>query len=269
MIKINKLSKTFGDISALKDFSAEIPKGTVGILGPNGAGKSTTLKMICGEIKPSTGYVEVLGQDVWDSTELKKRIGYAPEHDSMYPWMSAKQFIYAMAKLNGLRDSKLDKAVDEVLRRVKLKKVENRKLKGFSKGMRQRIKLAQALVHDPDLLILDEPLNGLDPVGRVEMINLIHDLGDEGKNVLVSSHVLHEVERMANQVVVLHQGKRLAEGKIHDIREMINDVPHTIKLSVDKPREISKVLIGLDYVSSIKVVKKDGREDIHVKTDNP
>lgn len=263
------LTKTYGLVIGVNQLYIRIKPGITGLLGPNGAGKSTTLKMICGEIKPTTGFVKLFGQDVWDNVELKRRIGYAPEHDSIYPWMSAKQFVTSLGKLNGLEGNNLAESVDRVLKRVGLKKVENRKLRGFSKGMRQRIKLAQALVHDPEFLILDEPLNGLDPVGRVEMINLIHELGDEGKSILVSSHILHEVERMADQIVVIHQGRRLAEGKIHDIREMINDVPHTIKTVVDKPRELSKILIGLDYVSSIKLVKKDGQEDIHVRTDNP
>ena len=205
------VSRWYGDTVALADVSFALGSGVTGLLGHNGAGKSTALKLCAGFTSPSTGSVRVLGTDLARSPDTYRRIGIAHDRDALWPFLTARAMVALCARLRGVGDP--DRAAAQALRQVGLADVADRKLRGFSHGMRQRVKLAQALAHDPELLLLDEPLNGLDPAQRRHIVELITRLGDEGRTVLVSSHVLHEVERMAPRVLVLVNGQIAVENE--------------------------------------------------------
>jgi len=262
IIQTKNLSKWYGTVLALNDVSINVEEGITGLLGPNGAGKSTFLKIAIGFIKENKGDIKVLGMDVWDNTELKKRIGYCPENDAFYSFMTGYDFLKTMGRLNKIKDFK---RINKVLKEVDLWDDRNRVISGYSKGMRQKLKVAQALLHDPDLLFLDEPLSGADPIARIKIMEITKKLVEDGKNIIVSSHILHEVERMADKVLLINKGRVLAEGKIHEIREAIDKFPHSVKLLTKEKRKLAKLLIGYDFVESIKLLENG----IILKTPRP
>jgi ABC-2 type transport system ATP-binding protein len=253
VVSANDVSKWYGQVIGLNDVSLEIPPGITGLLGPNGAGKSTFLKLATGLIRPSKGSLTVLGQDPWNNPRLLRRVGLAPEHDSFYENMTGLQFVRLLARVSGMGRAKAEKRSREVLEQVKLTPNMNRRIATYSKGMRQRVKVAQAIVHDPELLFLDEPLTGTDPMGRREMIDFIKGLAKSGKSVLVSSHVLYEVEAMTSNILLIHRGRVLAEGNIHQIRELIDEHPHNVRIEADRPRELAQRLVALPGVVSVKM----------------
>ncbi|MBJ7457323.1 MAG: ABC transporter ATP-binding protein [Thermoleophilia bacterium] len=244
------VSRWYGDTVALADVSFELGPGVTGLLGHNGAGKSTALKLCAGFTQPSSGAVRVLGTDLAASPEAYRRIGIAHDRDALWPFLSARDLVALCARLRGVADP--EAAAMRALAEVGLEDAADRKVKGFSHGMRQRVKLAQALAHDPELLLLDEPLNGLDPAQRRGVVALIHRLGDEGRTVLVSSHVLHEVERMAPRVLVLVNGHLVASGSTAAIRELIADRPRSIRLEATEGRALARELVGAGLVESVR-----------------
>ena len=245
------VSRWYGDTVALADVSFTLGPGVTGLLGHNGAGKSTALKLCAGFTQPSTGTVRVLGTDLAQSPEAYRRIGIAHDRDALWPFLTARAVVALCARLRGAPDP--DAAAERALREVGLEDAADRKVKGFSHGMRQRVKLAQALAHDPELLLLDEPLNGLDPAQRRGVVALIQRMGDEGRTVLVSSHVLHEVERMAPRVLVLVNGHLVASGSTAAIRELIADRPRRIRLEVaNESRALARELVGAGLVESVR-----------------
>jgi ABC-2 type transport system ATP-binding protein len=250
-ISLANVSKWYGDKVALSDVSFAIGPGVTALLGPNGAGKSTALKLLTGQLRPSRGDVRVLGQSVVDNPSLYRRIGLVPEQEGVYPFMTAREFVAFAAKLYRL--PAIDAAVELALRRVGMLDVAERRLGGFSKGMRQRIKIAQALVHEPEVLILDEPLTGADPRQRVELIELFDEMAASGATVLVSSHVLNEVERMGSNVLVLVDGKLAAEGDFRRIRDLMNDRPRRVRVACDAPRAVASQLLLLPGVVEARV----------------
>ncbi|MCK4636483.1 MAG: ABC transporter ATP-binding protein [Methanomicrobia archaeon] len=262
IIQTKNLSKWYGTVLALNDVSINVKEGITGLLGPNGAGKSTFLKIAIGVIKENKGEIKVFGMNVWNNTELKKRIGYCPENDAFYSFMTGYDFLKTMGRLNKIKDFK---RINEVLKDVDLWEDRNRVISGYSKGMRQKLKVAQALLHDPELLFLDEPLSGTDPIARIKIMEITKKLVEDGKNIIVSSHILHEVERMADKVLLINKGRVLAEGKIHEIREAIDKFPHSVKLLTEEKRKLAKLLIGYDFVESVKLLE-DG---ILLKTPKP
>lgn len=247
------VSKWYGQIIGLNDVTLDIEPGITGLLGPNGAGKSTFLKLCTGLIRPSKGSLTVLGQDPWNNPRLLRRIGLAPEHDSFYENMTGLQFVRLLARVSGMGRHKAEKRAREVLEQVKLTPNMNRRIATYSKGMRQRVKIAQAIVHDPELLFLDEPLTGTDPMGRREMIDFIKGLSKSGKSVVVSSHVLYEVEAMTSNILLIHRGRVLAEGNIHQIRELIDEHPHNVRVETDRSRELAQRLVSLPGVVSVRM----------------
>jgi ABC-2 type transport system ATP-binding protein len=249
------VSRWYGDTVALADVSFALEPGVTGLLGHNGAGKSTALKLCAGFTRPSTGTVRVLGTDLAASPEAYRRIGIAHDRDALWPFLTARSMVALCARLRGAPDP--DRAADRALREVGLTDSADRRLRGFSHGMRQRVKLAQALAHDPELLLLDEPLNGLDPAQRRHIVDLIVRLGEEGRTVLVSSHVLHEVERMAPRVLVLVNGHLVASGATQAIRDLIADRPRSIRLRTDDGRGLGRELVGAGLVESVRF--EDGR----------
>jgi ABC-2 type transport system ATP-binding protein len=245
------VSRWYGDTVALADVSFSLGPGVTGLLGHNGAGKSTALKLCAGFTQPSSGTVRVLGTDLAASPEAYRRIGIAHDRDALWPFLTARDMVALCARLRGVADP--EAAALRALADVGLSDAADRKLKGFSHGMRQRVKLAQALAHDPELLLLDEPLNGLDPAQRRGVVELIERLGAEGRTVLVSSHVLHEVERMAPRVLVIVNGHLVASGATAGIRELIADRPRAIRLEADTgARDLARELVGAGLVESVR-----------------
>jgi ABC-2 type transport system ATP-binding protein len=266
-IATEKLCKWYGKVVGINDFTVKIPAGVTGLLGPNGAGKSTFIKLIVGALRPSKGKLEVLGARVWRNTGLLARIGYCPEHDGIYADLSGLEFVAAMARLSGMDETEARRRAEETLDRMGLTKAMNRRLGEYSKGMRQRAKLAQAVVHDPELLLLDEPLTGCDPLARVHITRLIKEMGAEGKTVIVSSHILHEVESMTSEIVLVYKGQVLAEGNIYKIREMIDDHPHKIRVACDRPRELGRELVSNPQIRTLDF--SAGDDAVVIETRDP
>jgi ABC-2 type transport system ATP-binding protein len=221
------------------------------LLGPNGAGKSTTIKLLTGLLRPSRGQVRVLGQSVVNNPKLYRRIGLVPEQEGLYPFLSVREFVELAARLHHLPNPR--EAARGALRIVELSDVENRSLGQCSKGMRQRAKIAQGLVHDPEILILDEPLSGADPRQRLAMMEVFTRLGETGKTILISSHILYEVERMGSNVLVMVNGKLAAEGDFHAIRALMDDRPRRVRVTCSDPRTVSAFLVRLPGTRSIHV----------------
>ena len=216
-VLLENVSKWYGEVIGINDISLAIEGGVTGILGPNGAGKSTLFKLLMGRLKPSQGTVRLFGIDPWKSTSPYRRIGYVSESERMYDWMTSLDFISTLARLHGMsRDEAVERS-KHVLDFVGLEDVHHKEIGKYSKGMRQRVKIAHALVHDPDLIILDEPLHGCDPIARTSIMSVVRELGSQGKTVLISSHILEEIERITEQIVILHNGKLLAIGNLHAI----------------------------------------------------
>ncbi|MGA1848108.1 MAG: ABC transporter ATP-binding protein [Thermoplasmatota archaeon] len=267
IVEVDTVSKFYGKVMGLNEFSVTIGKGMTGLLGPNGAGKSTLLKIITGQIKPSKGAVRVFGKGVWNNPGTNRLIGYCPEQDVLFKNMTGLQFVSFSAKLNGHSPSNADNLAREAVRKVDLTKDMNRSVMGYSKGMRQRIKLAQAMVCDPDLLILDEPLAGTDPIGRVKIMDLLDDIKKDGKEIIVSSHVLHEVERMTESIILVNKGRLVAQGNIHDIRESMDRFPLTVRIRSRERNVIGKMAMDIPGVKSISF--GDDPEELLVRTGHP
>ncbi|MFX0172118.1 MAG: ABC transporter ATP-binding protein [Candidatus Hodarchaeota archaeon] len=270
MIEIENVSKSFGDVVAVSRLSMSVKLASVtGFLGPNGAGKSTTLKLIMGEIRPDTGIVLVNGEDPLNNAPLKEKIGYVSEHDDLYSWMKGKQFVTSLAKLLLPREE-AEQAAKEAIKRVGLA-VKGKRIRAYSKGMKQRLKVAAAIVHNPELLILDEPFGGLDPLGRREMKELISELNKQGVTVLISSHILYELDQMSTRMVLIHRGQRLAEGAPSDILNLIDQFPHQILLRApySELQQLSKLLIEEDIVKSITFNSDKDPKDLLVITETP
>ena len=253
LVAAEHLSKWYGQVIGLNDVSVSIPPGITGLLGPNGAGKSTLLKLLTGQLKPSKGSITVLGEPVWGNPRIFFRIGFCPEQDAFYDRMTGLEWVAGLARLNGLGEQASLAAARAALERVDLMDAANKKIGGYSKGMRQRVKLAQALAHDPELLILDEPLSGMDPIARRRTIRLIKEWAREGRSVLVSSHILHEIEAMTSSILLINNGRILAEGDVHQIRELIDEHPHTVHVRAERPRDLAREFLTRDDVLSLKL----------------
>jgi ABC-2 type transport system ATP-binding protein len=251
LVVTDKLCKWYGKVVGINDFTVSVPVGVTGLLGPNGAGKSTFIKLLMGALRPSKGSIKVLGERVWGNRLLLSRIGYCPEHDGLYEDLTAAEFVTAMARLSGIAQPEAHERAREVLEQLGLAAAADRRMGEYSKGMRQRAKLAQAMVHDPELLLLDEPLTGCDPLARSQITARIKELGRSGKAVLVSSHILHEIESMTSEILLVYKGQVLAEGNIYRIREMIDEHPHQIRVECDRARELAAKLVVSADVHSV------------------
>jgi ABC-2 type transport system ATP-binding protein len=235
------VSKWFGSLVAVSDVSFDIGSGVTALLGPNGAGKSTMLRMLCGLARPSRGTVRVLGQNPRRDIGVTRSIGLVPQQEGVFEPLTAREFVRLTAALHGLRDAEAASAA--ALETVGLDPSDARRLPTYSKGMRQRVKVAQGIVHDPAVLMLDEPLTGLDPRQRADMIELFRRLGNEGRCVIVSSHVLDEVERLGSRVLVMSQGRLTAAGDFHELRALMDDRPLRVRVRTDRPRELAGALL--------------------------
>ena len=252
LVQADHVSKWYGQVSGLNDVTVSIPPGITGLLGPNGAGKSTFMKLMTGQLKPSQGTIRVLGEPIWGNPDVYARIGFCPEQDSCYDRMTGLEWVTALVRLNGYSNAEADAAARAALGKVDLLDAGGKKIGAYSKGMRQRVKLAQALVHDPELLILDEPLTGMDPIMRRKTIRLIKDWARAGKHIIVSSHILHEIESMTSNILLINNGRILAEGNVHQIRDLIDTHPHTVFVRGEDPRALARRFMAEDDVLSMK-----------------
>jgi ABC-2 type transport system ATP-binding protein len=267
LIHFDSVSKWYGNVIGINNISLSIGAGITGLLGPNGAGKSTFLQLATGQLKPSMGTIEVLGQRPWNNPGLNRHIGLCPEQDAFYEWMTGRQFVLTCARLSGLHGSSARDATEAAIEEVKLTSEQNRAIGGYSRGMRQRIKIAQALVHQPKVLFLDEPFTGTDPVARRELMDIILRLASEGKSIILSSHVLHEVQGLTQQIVLMNRGRLVAEGNLRQIRDLIDNHPHRIVLVSPGVRELAAHLVMDKDVLGLTVSDKEQR--ITAETNSP
>ncbi len=250
-LEYRRASRWYGPVIALNDVTTVVPPGVTGLLGPNGAGKSTFLKLAAGQLAPSQGEVRVLGQTAWGHPENFHRVGLCPETDAFWEGLTGLQFLVALLRLTGYDEAECRRRAEAALDQVALLDAKDRRLGGYSKGMRQRVRMAQALAHDPQVLLLDEPLSGMDPVNRRRVVDLVKRLGREGKTVVVSSHILHEVEAMTRRVLLIHNGRILAEGDVREIRDLLDEHPHTVALRARDPRALARAVVGQAHVLSL------------------
>ncbi len=267
IIEFEGVSKWYGNVIGLNKLTLRIPAGVTGLLGPNGAGKSTLLQLATGQLRPSQGTVRVLGQTAWNNPALMRRVGLCPEQDAFWEWMTGFDFVRTCARLTGMGRGATGEAAERVLATVGMTENMHRAIRGYSKGMRQRTKLAQALVHDPRVLFLDEPFTGTDPLGRHDLIEVIRDLGADGRSVLVSSHVLHEVQALTPNIILLHRGRLVAEGHVRQIRDLIDAHPHRIVLVCDDYRALAARVVGWADVEGVKMLNHESA--ILVETRQP
>ena len=257
IIEFDGVSKWYGNVIGINKLTLRIPAGVTGLLGPNGAGKSTLLQLATGQLYPSQGTLRVLGESVWNNTPLMRHIGLCPEQDAFYEWMTGFDFVRTCARLTGMSRGESTEATEQAMDTVGMTENMHRAIRGYSKGMRQRTKLAQSLVHSPRVLFLDEPFTGTDPVGRRDMIEVIRGLGAAGCSVLVSSHVLYEVQALTPNIVLLHRGRLVAEGHVQQIRELIDTHPHRIVLVCENYRLLAAKLVACADVEAIHFLTRD------------
>jgi ABC-2 type transport system ATP-binding protein len=250
-IAVDRVSRWYGNVVAVNDVSFDVGPGITGLLGPNGAGKTTLLHMIAGLLAPSAGSVRVDGEATWRRPRMYRRVGLVPERENVYPYLSGREFVMLNARLHALADPVA--AVDRALERVELTTDADRRVGTYSKGMRQRIKLAGALVHDPPVLVLDEPFNGMDPRQRLHMFELLRAMADEGRTVLLSSHILEEVERLADSVLVVYAGRLAASGDFRSIRKLMTDRPHGFSVRSSDDRRLGSLLLSEPCVFGVEL----------------
>ncbi len=251
VIDVRGVSKWFGNLVAVNEVSLQVYPGITGLLGPNGAGKTTLLHMIAGLSGASAGELKLFGEPVRDNPGIYRRMGVMSEHEAVYGFYTGRQFVEFAAQLHGLTQPKM--AVDRAIEAVGLSDVQGRPLRTYSRGMSQRMRLAATIVHDPEVLILDEPLNGTDPHQRIEFQDLMRRLAGEGRTILISSHILEEVEIMADRILLMVSGKLAASGNIRAIREKLDQRPYRVRILVGNPRSLASALIQTDAVDSVTI----------------
>lgn len=257
-VTVENVSKWYGDVSALSDVSLEIEPGILGLLGPNGAGKSTLLKIMAGQLEPSLGTVLVDDRPFTGHRELFARIGFCPENDCLWDEFNGHQFLSAMLQLSGWLRHDADQRSRELLGLFDLEPHARRKVSGYSKGMRQKLRLAQAFAHYPDVLFLDEPMNGLDATSRTLVAEIITDWSEtRHATFVVSTHILHEAEDLTKEMILIHQGEVRARGNVYEIRELLTDHPLQLELSVDAPRRLAEALLGCEHIVRLELPPED------------
>ena len=258
VLEAHELGRWYGQVVGLNELTVAVEPGISGLVGPNGAGKSTFLKLIAGEIRPSRGHLTVLGEEPFANRALYRRLGFCPQQDALYDDMSGFAIVRMLLRLSGYGAGEARRRAEAALTRTGLAATMHRPAGGYSKGMRQRVKLAQAIAHDPELLILDEPLTGLDPIGRHEVFSLLRELAGEGMSILLSSHVLHEIETLTQDILLLHRGRLLAQGSVAEVRSLLNRHPRRVELRAARPRELAQALLGCEEVVAVQLAGEDG-----------
>ncbi|HEY1338537.1 MAG TPA: ABC transporter ATP-binding protein [Bryobacteraceae bacterium] len=258
LITFQEVSRFYGEVLGINRVNLSIPPGITSLVGPNGSGKTTLMNLMTGLIRPSKGSISVLGIAPDHPEKLCRVIGYCAQFDAFPKGLSGYQFIYSYLRIFGIPDSECHDRTAAALTRVNMMEAANRPVAAYSKGMRQRIKLAQSIAHEPQVLVLDEPLNGLDPMARAETIALFREWGEKGKHVIVSSHILHEVDKISDQVILLSHGYVVAEGQIQGVRSEVKEQPMQILVRCDRPHELAARLFTQDHVVEAKLAG-DGR----------
>ena len=252
VVRARELGRWYGEVVGLNDLTVEVEAGITGLIGPNGAGKSTFMKLLVGELKPSRGRIEVLGEVPFANRALYRRVGFCPQQDALYDHLTGREFVRYCLRLGGFPRGEADRLAVRALESVHLEDAMERRVGGYSKGMRQRAKLAQSIAHEPELLVVDEPLGGLDPVARHQMLALFRGLGEQGTSVLVSSHVLHEVQSLTETIVLIHRGRLLAQGTVPDVRRLISRHPGKVTVRAREPRRLAEALLRFDHVDALR-----------------
>jgi ABC-2 type transport system ATP-binding protein len=254
IVRFDHVTHWYGNVVAVNDITLELGPGVTGLLGPNGAGKSTILHLLSGFLSPSRGSVTIAGASPWRNPAIFQSVGLVPERDSVYAFLTAREFVTASARLHELPDPKA--AADRALELVEMTAAADRPIQTYSKGMRQRAKVAAALVHDPKVLLLDEPFNGMDPRQRLHLMDLLRELGGSGRTILFSSHILEEVERLADTVQVVVAGRLAASGDYRTIRRLMTNRPHVFLLRSTDDRELGRVLMASPAVQGVGLTKE-------------
>ncbi len=266
VVKAKSLSKWYGNVLGVSDISLEIKPGIIGLLGPNGAGKSTFLKILGGQLKPNIGSVTVFDEPVFSNYRIFTRVGFCPEYDSFYREVTGWEQILFLAKLHGFKKNVAVEKSERALEQVGLLESRNRFIREYSLGMRQRLKLATSIVHEPEVLMLDEPLRGIDPLWRMKIIQMIRKFEEQGKTIIVASHILPEIESMTNDVILIHQGKVFAQGDIQYIRDLIDSHPHMISVRCAGIRKLASKMIDHEFILNIQF--DDSNKVVKFNTNN-
>lgn len=263
-IVFDDVSKFYGEILGVNRVNLTIPPGITSLVGPNGSGKTTLMNLMTGLIQPTRGEVSILGISPSDPQVLFRKLGYCGQFDSFPKGLTGYEFIYSFLLVHGYTRKEAERMTDKALERVDLVEPADRKVDGYSKGMRQRIRLAQSIAHEPEVMILDEPLNGLDPMARAETIRLFRQLAEEGLHLIISSHILHEVDMMSDSVVLLNNGYVVAEGAVHGVRDEMEEHPMQILIRCDQPAALASRVFAQDSVVEARV--HDDRHGLYIKT---
>jgi len=266
LILCHELGRYYGQVVGLNELTTEITGGVIGLVGPNGAGKSTLLRLIVGEIRPSRGSIHVLGHVPFANRELYRRLGFCPQQDALYEDMTGYEVVRLLLRLGGFSAAESRSRAERALERLSLKDRMHQRVSTYSKGMRQRVRIAQSIAHDPEFLVLDEPMNGLDPLGRREVLDLLRELGTKGTHVLFSSHILHEVAQLTSEIVLIHRGRLLAKGLLPEVRDLLSRHPRRIELAARRARPLAQALIGCEEVLSVKVSRSSLGDGLSVET---
>jgi ABC-2 type transport system ATP-binding protein len=268
VIVAKSLGKWYGEVIGLNNFNLEVKPGITGIVGPNGSGKSTLFKLVLGLIKPNAGEITVFGKKPWGDPKLHSSIGFCPDYESLPVDSTGREFLSLVGHLHSMSGAVLSKRIGELSELVGMAHALDRKAGGYSKGMKQRMKIAGALMHDPELLILDEPLSGTDPLVRKDLIDLTKRLNREhGHSIIVSSHVLFEIERMTHDVALIYKGRAVASGDISEIRDLIDKHPHNIIIKGEGMVPLAKALLDEEYTVSVAV--SEGKDSITLEISRP
>lgn len=267
MIELQGVTKLYGTVIGINDITMSLPPGAYGLVGPNGSGKTTLLNLITGQLRPTMGRVRVFEQAPWNRDEMLRRIGLCPSVDILYSHVSALRWVTYLVELHGFRRSDARRRAINALQQVGLKNAMRRPLGTYSLGMRQRAKLAQAIAHDSDLLILDEPFNGLDPIGRHEMTELLCAWVGSGRSLILASHILYEVEAISPSFLLIRGGRLLASGTAQEVQTLLAEVPNAIRIRCNRPHRLARQLLDANLVESISF--EEGESTLVVATRNP
>lgn len=266
IVRAQNLGRWYGEVVGLGDLTVDVGPGITGLVGPNGAGKSTFMKLMVGELRPARGTLEVLGRRPFANRALYRELGFCPQQDALYEHQTGRQFVRDLLRLTGYGRREASQLAVRAMERVGLEEAMDRKVSGYSKGMRQRTRLAQAIAHGPKLVIADEPLTGLDPIARRQVLELFRGLAEDGCSVIISSHVLHEVESLTETMVLIHRGRLLAQGSVREVRRLISRHPSRVRLTARDPRGLASALLELEHVRSVHLGGDAG--SLRIETDD-
>jgi ABC-2 type transport system ATP-binding protein len=266
-IELIDVSRWYGEILGINRVTVALPAGITGLVGPNGSGKSTMMNLIAGLLRPGQGQVRVMGQEPWNNPALRRRLGYCSQVDHFYEGFTGQEFIEGILSLHGQGRAWARAMAEQSLARAGMAPHRHRRLRAYSKGMRQRAKIALSLAHNPDVLILDEPFNGLDPVGRREMMELFIEYAREGRTLLISSHILHEIEMMTDNILMMSNGYIMAEGEIRAVREQLHDHPFQVFIRCDAPRRLAALMLECD--GAVEQAQIEGSDGVTLSTRDP